>query len=92
MICKETILGVLAVLSAVARAQQDDYPYASSIFDRVNPPFTFTECAAPSEMQTCWESQNYDNEYLNPLCTGLQNRVQCALTNCWNRVSHSLSL
>ncbi|THZ14009.1 hypothetical protein D6C91_07550 [Aureobasidium pullulans] len=86
MICKNTILGGLAVLSAVARAQQDDYPFASSIFDRVNPPFTFTGCAAPSEMQTCWESQNYDNEYLNPLCTGLQNRVQCALTNCWNRV------
>ncbi|KAI5247049.1 hypothetical protein E4T42_06143 [Aureobasidium subglaciale] len=65
MIAGYTLVGCLAALSAVAHAQ-DEVPQEYSIFDLVNTPFTFTDCAAPSEMQTCWESQNFTNEYLDP--------------------------
>ncbi|KAI5240569.1 hypothetical protein E4T43_06035 [Aureobasidium subglaciale] len=88
MIAGYTLVGCFAALSAVAHAQ-DEVPQESSIFDLVNTPFTFTDCAAPSEMQTCWEAQNFTNEYLDPFCLGTEERIKCALTSCWNRVWRS---
>ncbi|KAI5211447.1 hypothetical protein AUEXF2481DRAFT_25826 [Aureobasidium subglaciale EXF-2481] len=85
MIAGYTLVGCFAALSAVAHAQEE-VPQEVSIFDLVNTPFTFTDCAAPSEMQTCWESQNFTNEYLDPFCLGTEERIKCALTSCWNRV------
>lgn len=88
MVGKHTIVGCIAALAAVVHAQVDSQQ-APTIFDRVDLPFTFTDCAAPAEMETCWNAQNYTNEYLDPECSGLQNRIECALTNCWNRVCHT---
>jgi len=82
---KLTLVGCIAALSAVVHAQVDPQQ-APTIFDRVDLPFTFTDCAAPTEMEICWNAQNYTNEYLDPECSGLQQRIDCALTNCWNRV------
>jgi hypothetical protein len=89
MVGKHTIVGCIAALATVVYAQAgiDEAP---SIFDRVDLPFTFTDCAAPTEMETCWNAQNYTNEYLDPHCSGLQERIECALTNCWNRVRHEM--
>ncbi|KAK6000704.1 hypothetical protein QM012_003429 [Aureobasidium pullulans] len=90
MTVKHVLAGCVAALSSVVSAQIDlsapNFTQIPSIFDRVNTPFTFTDCAAPKEMQTCWEAQNYTAEYYDNECYGLQNRIECALTNCWNRV------
>lgn len=86
MIAKFALVGGIAALLTVAHAQDDNVQQAPTIFDRVDLPFTFTDCAAPTEMEQCWKAQNYTNEYLDPWCSGLQNRIDCALTNCWNRV------
>ncbi|KAG9529066.1 hypothetical protein KCU93_g3867, partial [Aureobasidium melanogenum] len=90
MVVKYALAGCVAAFSAVVSAQievsQPNFTQIPSLFDRVNTPFTFTDCAAPKEMQTCWQAQNYTDEYLDNSCSGLQNRVDCALTNCWNRV------
>ncbi|KAG9658376.1 hypothetical protein KCU64_g4553, partial [Aureobasidium melanogenum] len=94
MVVKHVLAGCVAVLSAVVSAQIIDFEVIPSLFDSVNTPFTFTGCAAPKEMQTCWQAQNFTDEYLynftveffDNACFGLQNRIDCALTNCWNRV------
>lgn len=88
MIARHTLVGCIAALAAVVHAQVDSQQ-APTIFDRVDLPFTFTDCAAPTEMETCWKAQNYTNEELDPNCSGLQERIECALTNCWNRVWHN---
>jgi hypothetical protein len=88
MIARNIIVGCIAALAAVVHGQVDSQQ-APTIFDRVDLPFTFTDCAAPTEMETCWNAQNYTNEYLDPECSGLQNRIECALTNCWNRVCYT---
>jgi hypothetical protein len=85
MVVRYTLVGCVAALAAVVNAQVDSQQ-APTIFDRVDLPFTFTDCAAPTEMETCWKAQNYTNEELDPNCSGLQERIECALTNCWNRV------
>lgn len=85
MIAIFPLVGCIAALSAMVHAQVDSQQ-APTIFDRVDLPFTFTDCAAPTEMEQCWNAQNYTNEYLDPQCSGLQQRIDCALTNCWNRV------
>lgn len=94
MVVKYALAGCVAAFSAVVSAQievsQPNFTQIPSLFDRVNTPFTFTDCAAPKEMQTCWQAQNYTDEYLDNSCSGLQNRIDCALTNCWNRVFASL--
>jgi len=84
------LLGCIAALSAVVYSQ-DDIQQSPTIFDRVNTPFVFTDCAAPTEMESCWNAQNYTAEYLDSECSGLQNRIDCALTNCWNRVKANTS-
>ncbi|KAI4852118.1 hypothetical protein E4T44_01701 [Aureobasidium sp. EXF-8845] len=61
-------------------------PPPTTIWDRVDLPFTFTDCAAPTEMETCWNAQNSTAKYINAYCFGMQNKIDCALTNCWNRV------
>ncbi|KAI4730480.1 hypothetical protein E4T49_01760 [Aureobasidium sp. EXF-10728] len=88
MLAKYSLASSIAALVVVVYAQ-NDVVQIPTIYDRVNTPFTFTDCAAPKEMQTCWEAQNYTAEYLDNECTGLQNRIDCALTNCWNKVSYS---
>lgn len=88
MIAKFPLVGCIAAVSAVVNAQVDSQQ-APTIFDRVDLPFTFTDCAAPTEMEQCWNAQNYTNEYLDPQCSGLQQRIDCALTNCWNRVRYT---
>ncbi|KAG9517895.1 hypothetical protein KCV07_g5936, partial [Aureobasidium melanogenum] len=91
MVGKYTFVGCcVAALSAMTYAQDDAQDYVlppSTIWDRMDLPFTFTDCAAPTEMETCWKAQNYtaeDNFLVQSL--GLQNRIDCALTNCWNRI------
>ena len=87
MIGKHSFVGCcIAALSAKTYAQ-DDVQVPSTIWDRLDSPFTFTDCAAPTEMEKCWKAQNYtaEDDYLVQ-SLGLQNRVECALTNCWNRV------
>lgn len=92
MVARYVLAGCVAALSAVVSAQIEvsapNFTQIPSLFDRVNTPFTFTNCAAPKDMQTCWQGQNYTDEYLDNECSGLQNRIGCALTNCWNRVLH----
>lgn len=90
MIARFPLVGCMAAMSAVVYAQVDSQQ-APTIFDRVDLPFTFTDCAAPTEMEQCWNAQNYTNEYLDPECSGLQQRIDCALTNCWNRVRQTLT-
>ncbi|KAG9655800.1 hypothetical protein KCU64_g6301, partial [Aureobasidium melanogenum] len=90
MVARYVLAGCVAALSAVASAQIDltasNFTQIPTLFDRVNTPFTFTDCAAPKEMQTCWQAQNFTDEYYDNECFGLQNRIECALTNCWNRI------
>ncbi|KAH0372556.1 hypothetical protein KCU65_g1028, partial [Aureobasidium melanogenum] len=101
MVGKSVLAGCVAALSAVVSAQIIDFQVIPYLFDGVDTPFTFTDCAAPKEMQTCWQAQNLtveyrhdeyldidylDDENLDKECFGLQNRIGCALTNCWNRV------
>lgn len=85
--------GCLAALSAIASAQDsgnssdtDDY-----ILDHVDTPWTFTDCAAPSEMESCWTAQNVTEDVFEDEqnCPHIEKRIQCALTNCWNRVRFS---
>ncbi|KAH0287927.1 hypothetical protein M436DRAFT_81474 [Aureobasidium namibiae CBS 147.97] len=87
MIGKHAFVGCcIAALSAKTYAQ-DDVQLPPTIWDRLDLPFTFTDCAAPTEMETCWKAQNYTakDDYLVQ-SLGLQDRMECALTNCWNRV------
>ncbi|KAI5195603.1 hypothetical protein E4T39_08146 [Aureobasidium subglaciale] len=87
MVGRYTLVGCcIAALSAMTYAQDYVQP-PSTIWDRLDLPFIFTDCAAPTEMETCWKAQNYtaeDNLLVQSL--RLQNRIDCALTNCWNRV------
>lgn len=79
----------VAAFSAVTYAQ-DDPKYPSSIWNRLDTPFNFTNCAAPTEMETCWKAQDHttedDGDVGDISCLGMQSRIECALTNCWNRV------
>jgi hypothetical protein len=87
MLARNTLVGCIAALSAVVHAQDDFQKSSPTIWDRVDFPFTFTDCAAPTEMETCWKAQTFTAEdYYDTECLGLQNRIDCALTNCWNRV------
>lgn len=87
MVGRYTLVGCcIAALSAMTYAQ-DDVQLPPTIWDRMDLPFTFTDCAAPTEMETCWKAQNFTVEDdLDIQSLGLQNRIDCALTNCWNRV------
>ena len=87
MVGRYTLVGCcIAALSAMTYAQ-DEVQLPSTIWDRMDLPFTFTDCAAPTEMETCWKAQNFTVEdELAVQSLGLQNRIDCALTNCWNRV------
>lgn len=91
MVGRHVFASCVAALSAVVSAQIElsapNFTQIPTIFDRVNTPFTFTDCAAPKEMQACWQAQNFTNEYKDDACSGLQNRIECALTNCWNKVT-----
>ncbi|THW30733.1 hypothetical protein D6D25_05861 [Aureobasidium pullulans] len=87
MVGRYTLAGCcIAALSAMTYAQ-DDVQFPPTVWDRMDLPFTFTDCAAPTEMETCWKAQNFTVEDdLDVQSLGLQNRIDCALTNCWNRV------
>ena len=91
MVGKLSFVGCcIAALSAMTYAQDDAQDYVqppSTIWDRLDLPFTFTDCAAPTEMETCWKAQNYTAESdLSVQILGIQNRIDCVLTHCWNRV------
>jgi hypothetical protein len=91
MVGKYTFVGCcIAALSAVTYGQddgEDDFlQLPKTIWDRIDIPFTFTDCAAPTEMETCWKAENSSSIYVEEQCVALQNRMDCALTNCWNRV------
>jgi hypothetical protein len=91
MVGRYTFVGCcIAALSAVAYGQNDDIDDISelpkTIWGRADTPFTFTDCAAPTEMETCWNAENPDAYDIDEECVALQNRMDCALTNCWNRV------
>jgi hypothetical protein len=79
----------IAALSAVTYGQddgEDDFlQLPTTIWDRINT-FTFTNCAAPTEMETCWKAENSTAVSVDEQCAVLQNRMDCALKNCWNRV------
>jgi hypothetical protein len=98
MVGKYTFVGCcIAALSAVTYGQDDSFdesidgsfdditPLPTTIWDRIDT-FTFTNCAAPTEMETCWKAENSTAVYVDEQCVVLQNRMDCALKNCWNRV------
>jgi hypothetical protein len=76
----------IAALSAVAYGQDDDISELHTLWGRPDTPFTFTDCAAPTEMETCWNAEDPDVYDFDEECVALQNRMGCVLTNCWNRV------
>ncbi|KAI4849887.1 hypothetical protein E4T44_03072 [Aureobasidium sp. EXF-8845] len=99
MVGKHIFVGCIAALSAVTYGQDDgeddstfdsvdDWtPSPPSMWGRLDTPFNFTTCAAPTEMETCWNAQNPDDAWENAgICDALRDRMKCALTNCWNRV------
>jgi hypothetical protein len=98
MVGKHIFVGCIAALSAVTYGQddgEDDSTFDSvddwtpaplSIWGRVDAPFNFTTCAAPTEMETCWKAED-PNAYSDKAeCLALRSRIDCALTYCWNRV------
>lgn len=90
MVARFLLAGCVTALSAVVSAQDDPHdPWQyqlPSIFTRVDSPFNFADCAAPKEMETCWQAQNLTTDLTDEICSGLFNRINCTLTNCWNRV------
>ena len=94
MLMKSALAGCFAVLTAVAHAQNDTTSEPeTNILDSPDTPFTFTDCAAPDEMKTCWNANPIDdNADSDDICVVMEKRAECVLTHCWNRVRNGSSI